>query len=91
MDFTFTSIIDITASFFGGSTTLAGLALMLMAWAVCAVILYNCRAPPQYSIVLLIPISIFFMAYGVLNETIGLLIVLISAFLVASEARRIAG
>ena len=42
MDFTFSSIIDITASFFGGSTTLAGLALMLMGWAVCAVILYNC-------------------------------------------------
>ena len=91
MDFTFSSIIDITASFFGNSTTLAGLALMLMAWAVCAVILYNCKAPPQYSIAVLIPIGIFFTAYGVLNETIMLFICLVSAFLVASELRKSVG
>ena len=39
MEITFSNIIDlISNSIFGGSTTLAGLAIMLAIWAVCTVI-----------------------------------------------------
>lgn len=91
MMLTFTNIIDMIAeNFFAGSTTLAGLAVMLVAWAICAVICINMRAPPTYSVVPMIPISIFFAAFGILNETITLLIVIVSAALVATEMRRTA-
>ena len=91
MMLTFTNIIDMIAeNFFAGSTTLAGLVIMLAAWAICAVICINMKAPPIYSVVPMIPISIFFAAYGILNETITLLIVIVSAAFVAAEMRRTA-
>ena len=90
MDFTFQNIIDLLANnMFGGSSTLAGLALMLAMWAVFAVICLAMRAPPVYTIVPLIPISIFFTAYGLLNETIMIIIVLVSSVLVAAEFKKV--
>ena len=90
MEFTFQNIIDLIANnFFGGSSTLAGLALMLALWAVFAVICLSMRAPPVYTVVPLIPISIFFTAYGLLNETIMIIIVLVSSVLVAAEFKKV--
>lgn len=90
MDITFQNIIDLIANnIFGGSTTLAGLAIMLAIWAVCAVICLAMRAPPVYTVVPLIPISIFFTAYGLLNNTIMVIIVLVSSVLVAAEFKRV--
>lgn len=90
MEFTFQNIIDLIANnFFGGSSTLAGLALMLAIWAVFAVICLSMKAPPVYTIVPLIPISIFFTAYGLLNETIMIIIVLVSSVLVAAEFKKV--
>ena len=91
MDLSFTSIIDFASNyFFDGSTTLAGLALIVIAWVVCAVVLMNLKASPAYSVVPMIPICIFFSAYGILNETIAVVIILISAVLVASEFKKVA-
>lgn len=91
MDFTFQNIIDLLANnMFGGSSTLAGLALMLAIWAVCSIICLAMRAPPVYTIVPLIPISIFFTAYGILNQTITIIIVLVSAVLVGAEFKKVA-
>ena len=90
MDFTFQNIIDLFANnLFGGSTTLAGLAIMLAIWAVCAIICLAMRAPPVYTVVPLIPISIFFTAYGLLNNTIMIIIVLVSSVLVAAEFKKV--
>lgn len=90
MEITFSNIIDLIAnSMFGGSTTLAGLAIMLAIWAVCAVICLAMRAPPVYTVVPLIPISIFFTAYGLLNNTIMIIIVLVSSVLVAAEFKKV--
>ncbi len=90
MDFTFQNIIDLLANnMFGGSSTLAGLALMLAVWAVCAIICLSMKAPPVYTVVPLIPISIFFTAYGLLNETIMIIIVLVSSVLVAAEFKKV--
>lgn len=90
MEFTFQNLIDLLANnLFGGSSTLAGLALMLAMWAVFAVICLAMRAPPVYTIVPLIPISIFFAAYGLLNQTIMIIVVLVSAVLVAAEFKKV--
>lgn len=91
MILTFNGIVDLIAdNFFDGSSTLAGLAILVAAWAVCAVICLNMKAPPAYSVVPMIPIAVFFAAYGILNETITILIVIVSAALVAAEFKRAA-
>lgn len=90
MEFTFNNIIDLVANnIFAGSTTLAGLAIMLAIWAICAVICLAMKAPPVYTVVPLIPISIFFTAYGLLNETIMIIIVLVSSVIVAAEFKKV--
>lgn len=91
MEFTFQNMIDLIANnIFAGSTTLAGLALLLAIWAVCAIICLAMKAPPVYTVVPLIPISIFFTAYGALNETIMIIIVLVASVLVAAEFKKVA-
>lgn len=90
MDLTFASILDWLAnSFFGGSTTLAGLGVLVAAWAVAAVICLNFRASPAYSVVPMIPICIFLTGYGVLNETVSVMIIIVSSVLVASEFKKV--
>ena len=90
MEFTFQNLIDLIANnFFAGSSTLAGLTLLIAIWAVCAVICLAMKAPPVYMVVPLIPISIFFTAYGLLNETIMIVIVLVCSVLVAAQFKRV--
>ena len=90
MEFTFNNMIDLIANnVFAGSSTLAGLAILLALWAVCAIICLAMRAPPVYTVVPLIPLSIFFTAYGALNEMIMIIIVLVSSVLVAAEFKRV--
>lgn len=90
MILSFSGIVDLIATnFFGGSTTLAGLAMLLAAWAICAIICLNLKASPAYTVVPLIPLSIFFTAYGLLNSTVMIVIVLVSAALVASEFKKV--
>lgn len=90
MELTFTNIIDLIANnVFGGSTTLAGLAIMLAIWAVCAVLCLSMKAPPVYTIVPLIPITIFFSAYGLLNTTVTIIIILVSSAIVAAEFKKV--
>ena len=90
MEITFDNIISLVAdNIFAGSTTLAGLAIMLAIWAICAVICLSMKAPPVYTVVPLIPISIFFTAYGLLNNTIMIVIILVSSALVAAEFKKV--
>lgn len=90
MDLSFTTIINYIATyFFDGSTTLAGLAILVVAWIISAVVLFNMRAPPTHSVVPMIPIAIFFSAYGILNEVITIFIIIVSAALVASQLKTV--
>lgn len=92
MDLDFPSIVSFVGDyFFGGSSTLAGLALLIVFWAIAAVICLNFKASPIYSVIPLIPISIFFAAYGVLNETIMVIIIVAVSVLVASQFAKVAG
>ena len=90
MELTFTNIIDLIATnVFDGSTTLAGLAILLGIWAICAVLCLSMKAPPVYTIVPLIPITIFFSAYGLLNTTVTIIIILVSSAIVAAEFKKV--
>lgn len=90
MDLNFATILEWLAnSFFGGSTSLAGLGVLVAAWAVSAVICLNFKASPAYSVVPMIPICIFMTGYGVLNETVGIMIILVSSVLVAAEFKKV--
>lgn len=90
MDLSFDNFISLLAdNVFGGSSTLAGLALLLIAWAIAAVICINMKASPAYTVVPMIPLAIFFAAYGVLNETIMVILVLISSVVVAAEFKKV--
>ena len=90
MMLTFDNIINLIAdNFFGGSTTLASLIILVGMWAICAVICINAKAPPAWSIVPLIPLSLFFVAYGTLNTTVMVIIVIVSAAIVAAEFRKV--
>lgn len=88
MELTFDSFIQYLSGFVGGSTTLAGLLILIGAWVICAVICAKSRASPSYSVVPMLPISIFLGAYGVLNETVAILICVVCAAFVASELKR---
>ena len=90
MDITFDNLINLIANnIFGGSTTLAGLAIMMAIWAICAVLCLSMKAPPVYTVVPLIPISIFFTAYGLLNNTVMIIIILVSSVIVAAEFKKV--
>ncbi len=90
MEFSFDNIIDlISVNIFGGSSTLAALSLMLALWAICAMICLVMKAPPVYTVVPLIPISIFFTAYGLINESITIIIILVASVLVAAEFKKV--
>lgn len=89
MDLTFDAFIQYLSGFVGGSTTLAGLLILIGAWAVCAVICAKSRANPAFSVAPMLPISIFLGAYGVLNETVAVLICVVCAAFVASELKRV--
>lgn len=86
----FTNLVDFMSTFFfDGSSTLAGLALLIGAWAICAVICMNAKANPAYTVVPMIPLAIFFAAYGILSETIMVMIVLVASVLVAAEFKKV--
>lgn len=90
MDLNFTTILEwLAKTFFSGSTTLAGTAILVAGWAVAAVICMNFKASPAYSVVPMIPICIFLTGYGVLNETVSVMIILVSSVLVASEFKKV--
>ena len=90
MILSFSNIIDLVAdNFFDGSTNLAALLIIFAVWAICIVICMNAKAPPSYSVVPMIPMAILFAAYGALNTTIMVIIILVSAALVASEFKKV--
>lgn len=90
MMLSFSNVLDLIATnFFDGSTTLASLVIIVVLWAICAVICINAKASPAYSVVPLIPISLFFVAYGTLSSTIMIIIIIVSGAIVAAEFKKV--
>lgn len=92
VDFSLNGIIDIIAwGFFGGSASLAGLAVMLVCMFAAVAVLAAFKAPITYSLVPVMIIAIFFTSMGVLDTTISFLIIILCAVIIASQARNIVG
>lgn len=90
VDFSVANIINVIAQeAFGGNTTVAGLCVMLAVSFVMLAVLANVKAPVTYSLIPMIILSIIFAALGVMDPTVSFLIVIISAVLVATTARRL--
>lgn len=88
MDLTFDNIFNLINDSLFQSPTMTGLALLIVAWAVCAVICIYMKASPAYTVVPMIPLAIFFAAKGILSELVTIVIVLVSAVLVALAAKQ---
>lgn len=90
VDFSVTGIIDILSqSFFGGNSTLTGLAIMLAVFFVMVVILATVKAPVTYSLAPMMILSVFFSYLGIIDTTISFLIIIVSVVLIAMTARSI--
>lgn len=88
VDLSLVSIIDIIAqSFFGGSSTLAGLVIMLAVFFVMIVILGNLKAPITYSLVPMMILAIVFTYVGVMDTTVSFMIIIVSVVLIAITTR----
>lgn len=90
MGFTLSELINIVAqTVFDGSTTLAGLSIMVMAWLVFVVILANMKAPISYSLVPMIPISLIFAGFNIISVDISMIIILVCSVFSAVAFRGI--
>lgn len=76
--FTFANLINIASDvFFDGSTTVTGLAAMVLIWLVFVAVLANFKAPISYSLVPLIPIALIFSGFGILSVDVAMIIILV--------------
>lgn len=92
VDLSLNGIIDIVAwAFFGGSASLAGLAIMLVFMFAAVALLAAFKAPITYALVPVMIIALFFTSMGVLDTTISFLIIILCAVIIASQARNLTG
>lgn len=90
VDFSFLNIVDIIAqTLFSGNTTIAGLVIMLVCAFILMAILANIKAPMEYSMAPMLILAIIFGAMGIMDTTVSFVIIIISAIVVASGARRL--
>lgn len=90
MEFNINTIIEVLAnSFFGGSTTLAGLAIMMAIFVVLMIFLGAVKAPVQYGLVPMMVLAIFFSYLGIMDSTVSFLIIIVCVVLVANTAREL--
>lgn len=88
VDFNIQSIVDVVAnSLCGGSTVIAGLLIMLGVYLAVLAVFAAVKAPLEYSLVPLMIVDIAFAAMGVIDYTLSMLVLIITAVLVAGRVR----
>ena len=88
--FTFTNLMNIISeTFFDGSTTVTGLAVMVAIWLLFVAVLANFKAPISYSLVPLIPIALIFSGFGILSVDVAMIIILVVSVFAAIMFRGI--
>ena len=80
---------QIANTFFGGSTSLAGLSMIIVAWLLIIAVLANMGASPVYSVAPMIPIVIIFAAMGIVSTDVTMLLIIICAILSAIAVRNV--
>lgn len=92
VDFSFSSIIDVAAwSFFGGDSSIAGLVILCIVLFVSVAFFAAVRAPVTYALVPAMLVTIVFTGMGILDTTISFVIIILSAVLIASQAKGLVG
>lgn len=87
VEFSIQSVMQILAdTIFGGNSDLAGLSVMLALFFVMMALFAAIKAPPTYAILPMILVDVLFMSLGVLNNTIGIIIIVIAIILVGRYA-----
>ena len=88
VDFSIQSLVDVVAnSLCGGSTVIAGLLIMLGVYLAILAVFAAVKAPLEYSLVPLMIVDIAFAAMGVIDYTLSMLVLIITAVLVAGRVR----
>lgn len=88
VDFSIQSVVDVVAnSLCGGSTVIAGLLIMLGVYLAILAVFAAVKAPLEYSLVPLMIVDIAFAAMGVIDYTLSMLVLIITAVLVAGRVR----
>lgn len=92
LDFSLDGLIDVIAwGFFGGSASLAGLAIMIVVMMGCVALFAAFKAPVSYALVPVMIIAVMFTSIGILDTTISFIIIILCAVLVAAQARDLVG
>lgn len=81
----------IGTTFFNGSSTLAGLAIMVVIWIGIVAILANLKAPISYSLVPMIPVAIIFAGMNIISVDISMIIILVCGVMTAVNIRNMMG
>lgn len=90
--FSFNTIVGVVAQiFFDGSDNLAGLAIMAVVFFMMVAFLANVRAPITYALVPMIILAILFAGLGIIDTTTSFLIIILSAVIIAANARNLVG
>jgi hypothetical protein len=81
----------IGTTFFNGSTTLAGLAVMVVIWVMIVAVLANLKAPISYSLVPMIPVAIIFAGMNIISVDVSMIIILVCGVMTAVNIRNMMG
>ena len=81
----------IGTTFFNGSSTLAGLAIMVVIWIGIVAVLANLKAPISYSLVPMIPVAIIFAGMNIISVDISMIIILVCGVMTAVNIRNMMG
>lgn len=87
-DFSIQNMIGVIAQLFtGGNVELAGLIVMVAVVFVSLIIMSGLKVPITYSLAPMLLIAVLFTTMGIVNVTLGFVIILITAVLIAREVR----
>ena len=89
VEFSFQNVIGMLGQvLFGGSTEIAGLAVMLVVFFIALLIMSRAGAPVEYSMVPMIPLAIFFGYLGIFSTELSFIIIIITAVIVGVKVAR---
>lgn len=92
VDFSFQGLVDVAAwSFFGGDSSVAGLVILCVVLFVSVAFFAAVKAPVAYALVPSMLVTIVFTSFGILDTTISFVIIILSAVLIAAQAKGLAG
>lgn len=87
VEFSVQNIMQILAdTIFGGDTSIASLSVMLALFFAMMALFAAIKAPPTYAVLPMILVDVLFMALGVMDNTIGIIIIIISIVMVGRYA-----